>query len=248
MFPVIEKFQVGLQSFVFSFIYPTYGVINSNKLSKDSNADVEKSTQQGKTKFFARSEVLDLYVTKLLGDRNLNIYNKATWMPEALESQIYKSIIEKIVNKFFDLISKLDGTQIAGHHIELEIIRGEGTGVPEEVAEEESKNYLNIDNLNIIVERLLSSKSLESSWLPIALQKDLYLHIVYLMLTVMAMFVGSSQCDVIGHRMGVSIDQSPSYFPHTFPSKMNADEIIQHVDSLLVDMGSGECFLFLIYI
>lgn len=173
-------------------------------------------------KFAARSEILDVFVEKMLGDKNLNI----TWLPDKLERQIYKFIVEQVVNKYFDCITGLDGSSLFGHHIELELIKGNSTLIGKPISAK---------NLNIIVERLMKNKSVEISWLPFHLQRDLFFHVVYLMLSILSLFVGTSECDIIGHRIGVTIDQVHTYLQkdNLEKSKIDNDCLNRHIESVL---------------
>jgi hypothetical protein len=173
-------------------------------------------------KFQARSEILDIFVEKMLGDKNLNI----TWLPDKLERQIYKFIVEQVVNKYFDCITGLDGSSLFGHHIELELIKGNNTLIGKPISAK---------NLNVIVERLMKNKSVEISWLPFHLQRDLFFHVVYLMLSILSLFVGTSECDIIGHRIGVTIDQVHTYLQkvNLEKSKIDNECLNRHIESVL---------------
>ena len=172
----------------------------------ESKKGISRDRFRVEPKFSASSETLDRYAREMLEDFNLNL----TWLPDHIETQIYKFVIEKIVNRYFDCISGLEGASVAGHHIELELKRNSCMT---------SQNSLSVKNLNVIVDRLLRNKSIEISWLPAHLQKDLYFHVVYLLLKVMSLFVGTSECDIIGHRIGVSIDHD-----HRNPLRRNSEK------------------------
>ena len=172
-------------------------------------------------KFSARSQVLDLFVEKMLGDRNLNI----TWLPDKVERQIYKFIVEKVVNKYFDCLAGFDGSTIFGHHVELQLIEGNNALIGRPISAK---------NLNVIVERLMKNKSVEIAWLPFHLQRDLFFHVVYLMLTIISLFVGTSECDIIGHRIGVSIDHVHTNARRNSSEKSRIDSecLNRHIESI----------------
>jgi hypothetical protein len=192
------------------------------KPSKKVSEGIEHEDFLLSPKFAARSEILDIFVEKMLGDKNLNI----TWLPDKLERQIYKFIVEQVVNKYFDCITGLDGASLFGHHIELELIKGNNTLIGKPISAK---------NLNIIVERLMKNKSVEITWLPFHLQRDLFFHVVYLMLSIVSLFVGTSECDIIGHRIGVTIDHVHTYVQkvNLEKSKIDPDCLNRHIESVL---------------
>jgi hypothetical protein len=89
---------------------------------------------------------------------------------------------------------------IANHHIEIELI--EGNGIPSL-----PKDAINLRNLNIIVDKMLLNPNLDAVWMPAAMKRDLFFHILYIFLTVMQIFVGSYRCDVLGHVLAASISK-----------------------------------------
>jgi hypothetical protein len=145
------------------------------------------------------------------------------WIPDILEGKLYKLVVEMAVNACFAALKPLDGISIANHHIEVEIAHGDRIpDLPMDV--------INTENLHVIVDKLVANKNVNEVWLPEALKRDLLFHILYLILSVMQVFVGHTECDVVGHTIAASIKKG-TVTPrlHREPSCINHDDLVKYM-------------------
>ena len=169
---------------------------SSFSVSTKSNEDKKSTTVVNK--FSARPDVVAQYVQRMLDNDDLNIQ----WIPDLIETKIYSMVVELAINCCFSLLRPLDGLTVANHHIEMDLIKG--TGIPML-----PKDAIDTTNLNIIVDKMIHNPNLNAVWLPAVFKRDLFFHILYIFLSILQVFVGSTQCDVIGHTLAATIAKRP---------------------------------------
>ena len=149
-------------------------------------------------KFSARPGVVLQYVQRMLNNDDLNI----AWIPDIIETKIYTMVVELAINCCYSLLLPLQGMTIGNHHIEMELIEGNGIPIL-------PKDAIDTTNLNIIVDKMISNPNINAVWLPEAFKRDLFFHILYIFLSILQVFVGSTQCHVIGHTLAATIAKHP---------------------------------------
>ena len=170
---------------------------NTNNSSNEKN-ETTKPSNGFVDKFSARPTVVAQYVQRMLDNGDLNI----AWIPDLLEAKLYQQIVELAINSCFQALVPLNGLTIANHHIEMEVLWGDGIPIL-------PGDAINTQNLNLITENMMLNPNLQNVWLPAALKRDLFFHILYIFLSILQIFVGSTQCDIIGHTLAASIRRHP---------------------------------------
>ena len=199
------------KKFKYSFSFRGW---NKNK-SKNSSEKPSQSSSGFVDKFSARPTVVAQYVQRMLDNGDLNI----AWIPDVIEAKLYQQIVELAINICFQALLPLNGLTIANHHIEMEILWGDGIPIL-------PNDAINTQNLLLITENMMLNPNLHEMWLLAPLKRDLFFHILYIFLSILQVFVGSTQCDIIGHTLVASIQrQSLGKKQLSSPSQINCHDL-----------------------
>ena len=130
-------------------------------------------------------------------------------------------------------VAKYDGREVAGHHFELEMISCS-------VVPEPPTGIVSRANLKFIVSKLMGCEMIKfPSIFPNALKKKLLFNMLLVMMTTLTVFLGASECDILGHRIaaafthlqGTSMTSVLKVPPGT--SRINAQNVNDFVEGLL---------------
>ena len=193
LYPPTDQRKKVKQSFSFR------GWNKSNSSNSEKYETYHSSSSNGFVdKFSARPTVVAQYVQRMLDNGDLNI----AWIPDVIEAKLYQQIVELAINICFNALLPLHGLTISNHHIEMEVVWGDGIPIL-------PNDAINTQNLNLITENMMLNSKLQEIWLPTAFKRDLFFHILYIFLSILQVFVGSTQCDIIGHTLAASIQTHP---------------------------------------
>ena len=82
--------------------------------------------------FEIKPQMLDQCVDKILEIDELNI----SWLPDGIERSIYKYVVDIAFRAIYKGVAGLQGMELLGHHLELELLNGHVPSVPVDVSEE----------------------------------------------------------------------------------------------------------------
>ncbi len=167
----------------------THLTFMSSSFGKDSKRGIDLEPKDA---------AINNYITALLNDAELNIAG----IPDHLERHIYGFTVKLTFSALLYWVGRLDGLKLLGHHIQLERIEGNGQ-FPITV------KPLNHAALNSFVKALLQDKSINISWLPDAIEHQLYFNCLLLMFTIIQSSLCSLHVRFLGHRLHIGLESYP---------------------------------------
>lgn len=139
-------------------------------------------------------EFVDQLIDLLLADPRFNI----VVLPDALEKQIYRSVIYLLLETLMSLVWHLNGLKFLHHEIELELIYD---NIPISISNLETVDVTAIEKL---VDELLKDNEMNIAWLPDSIEKSLYVTVLFLIFTVIEVVASSIEVTLIGHALKLS--------------------------------------------
>jgi hypothetical protein len=166
--------------------------------------------------------MLDRCVDNILEIEELNI----SWLPDAVERKIYSYVVATAFKAIYGGVAGLQGMELLGHHLELELLKGNVPRVPIE--------GIHAANLHAIVENLMQYEAMKNIWLPASMKKELFFNILLLIITVSQIVLGATQCDLLGHTIALAFTRAPTV-SKVDPGRTSIDTaaIYEHVDAIL---------------
>jgi hypothetical protein len=114
-------------------------------------------------------DTLNKYVERLLHE---NPACNLAAIPDVFERQIYASVVRLVVDSLYWAVGKLHGMHLLGHHVSLRLSE---TRPPPPSSD---TTPVRREALEAIVARLLTNESLNSRFLPDAVERELYLNVL----------------------------------------------------------------------
>lgn len=105
------------------------------------------------------------------------------------------------LNSIYSAVACLHGTELVAHHVELELENYDVVSGPRQ-------EYVNTENLQIFVDKLVRNKLL-LPWVPQFLKQKVFFNILQLLLTIMHVVLRASQLDILGHKISIAFSQAP---------------------------------------
>ena len=136
------------------------------------------------------------------------------------------------LNSIYSAVGCLHGTELVAHHVELELENYDVVSRPQQ-------EYVNTDNLEIFVDKLVRNK-LMLPWIPQFLKRKVFFNMLQLLLTIMHVVLRASQLDILGHRISIAFSQAPA-IPRDQSRECSVDPacVQSYVDASLSDQSTN---------
>ena len=172
--------------------------------------------------FEVQQHMLDRCVDNILESEDLNI----SWLPDAVERKVYSYVVATAFKAIYGGVAGLQGMELLGHHLELELLKGSVPRVPIE--------GIHAANLHAIVDNLMQYEAMKNIWLPSNMKKELFFNILLLIITVSQIILGATQCDLLGHTIALAFTRAPTV-SKVDPglTSIDTEAIYEHVDAIL---------------
>ena len=105
---------------------------NNDGVDSDSTWRTVEKRYCSKWLFEIKPQMLDKCVDKILEIDELNI----SWLPDNIERSIYKYVVDIAFRAIYKGVAGLQGMELLGHHLELELLNGHVPSVPVDVSQE----------------------------------------------------------------------------------------------------------------
>lgn len=170
-------------------------------------------------------EDLNELLDEILKDPTLNL----SLIPDALERRIYKSTIQLTFNAFYSVLAFIDGLPFLSHeirctrttstHDQREKTKGFLAGQPKNV---------DVDILAQIADRMLANPVINSSILPDAIERQVYVNCMIVIFRVLSIIFSSFRVTVCGHDFGLTLE--PHQFEEAAMSVAAAHSSLSRID------------------
>lgn len=160
----------------------------------------------------------------------------SVWLPDALEKHIYKSAISIALKSVYSAVACLHGTELVAHHVELELVNCD-------TLSERKQEYINVENLNMITDKL-AGNALLLPWMPRFLKKKMFFNVLQLMLIVMHIVLRATELDILGHKVAVAFSPAPPITIDQVPnSSVDPKCVMAYVEECLANEDSNIWFI-----
>ena len=160
-------------------------------------------------------EDVDDLVEELLKDPSINL----SLIPDGIEAQLYRSTVLLVINIVYSALWKLDGLQILAHELQLtRMLQHQDTITNEEyhrrrravTAEiiSRSKNQVNDDVLEQIADRLLANETINATFVPDVVERELYVNCLKVIFRVLLILSNSFSISICGHDVRIVLEPS----------------------------------------
>lgn len=207
----------------------TKSISTTTSSSDDDQHEEESATWRtvekvycNKYLFEVKPDMLDRCVDNILEIEELNI----RWLPDAVERKIYSYVVATAFKAIYGSVAGLQGMELLGHHLELELLKGNVPRVPIE--------GIHAANLHAIVDNLMQYEAMKNIWLPSNMKKELFFNILLLIITVSQIILGATQCDLLGHTIALAFTRAPTVSKvDSDLTSIDTEAIYEHVDAIL---------------
>lgn len=96
----------------------------------------------------------------------------------------------------------MQGIELLGHYLELELLNGHIPSVPVQ--------GIHAENLHAIVDNLMKYDSMKSIWLPNSFKREIFFNILLIVITVSQIILGATKIDLLGHTIKLEFTHGAS--------------------------------------
>lgn len=148
------------------------------------------------------SDDVDALVKALMKDPSINM----TMLPDALEAQLYKSIIILTLNAILNLLGYLQGARLLSHELSMSIERDPARGSDfAKTFAEGGLPGVNDEVLGQVAKRLLANPAVNSALLPDKLEEQIYTSCLQVMFRVTQIILSTFKIHICGHDLTLKL-------------------------------------------
>jgi hypothetical protein len=144
---------------------------------------------------------VDAVVAEILNDPSIHL----SMIPDAIERRIYKSTIQLTLNIFHSLLTSLNGSQLLSHEIRIHHKSADLDRGVLAATIRSSSRLVNDKVLEQVADRLLANRAIDSSFVPDAVERQIYVNCLKVIFRVLLTISQSFCITICGHELRLQL-------------------------------------------
>jgi len=167
--------------------------------------------------------VIQMLVDEIMHDKDTNIL----LLPDNIEAGLYRNTVRLTLNAIYNLLKGTDGTEfMMGHKFKLRHYP-DTVGRTEAFDRVAKSNHVNMKVLGEVADRLLQNKNINQPLIPDALERQIYINCLKVVMRILDILQGSLQINLCGHSIGLFLGNS------TPPMATPSEKSLQRASSII---------------